>query len=715
MLESSLRVHGHGLNLTCTPGSLFGGKAVIWTWIRYRKDSYVLRPMNGDPRLGLRMFKRGEELRVGRLKASWNIVAGLKEYNSAKPLRVKHGHDRRFYGGGAVPYATASRDMSASSYREKNVPDMPHAQPGVFIAWQRQNICQGINELPRGRIVLVERGRWYTARRATQACSPRVCGRRARERVTTRPDGVPHALRVLMEIKRCFPIGAICEQSQGRNPQRAKNFIKAVSAPHLLGVPRVQLEHATHSNSQPAPSLVAVPPLHLPPRRDNDQSMEAHTRYSTYSLTADRIPEWLSDEPFNFDDAHTPPSYLIASLQEAFNEPSYDQQQPPTYDNIVGTSSDASPRRMSVAAESMWDDDDEENDSDDDETSEVAEDECDDEDEELAFGRVGSLEHPRYAGLWSSPVDRISEDSESLSTPTASSSNSNRSSAIPSAPPSKRDDHPHAHPEHSAIPPAYHLLHLQPLSSSGLREESTSYHDLTASLASLDDQLLLTPFSAFADACYEASVLGDTSPATARPFSPSPSPYPRKVIRALPPIPVQPSSSTTTTTTRVVEDDEEDSDEEEDDEVPKSPAQTFNVIASPPLIWDPKVEEHSRSRSELPISMSRSISAPYFLPPPHVHAQDVSGFSSPTSESGRSAQHKSSKADTMAEVAALFLRGPIHVGAQDSLGVSASPARAEREGSKRSRSQSRPRTNGSMKMKGLLRSLNISQPRWLPS
>ncbi len=73
--------------------------------------------MNGDPRLGLRMFKRGEELRVGRLKASWNIVAGLKEYNSAKPLRVKHGHDRRFYGGGAVPHATASRDMSASSYR----------------------------------------------------------------------------------------------------------------------------------------------------------------------------------------------------------------------------------------------------------------------------------------------------------------------------------------------------------------------------------------------------------------------------------------------------------------------------------------------------------------------------------------------------------------------------------------------------------------------
>ncbi|KAI0087120.1 hypothetical protein BDY19DRAFT_301490 [Irpex rosettiformis] len=334
-----------------------------------------------------------------------------------------------------------------------------------------------------------------------------------------------------------------------------------------------------------------------------------------------RIPEWLNDEPFDFDDAHVPPSYLIASLQEAFNEPLYDQA-PPTYDHTIATSNGTSRRRISIAEESMWDDEDEDGSNDDETIEEGARDHDEDDDEEMPYGSVGDVENPRYAGLWTnSVIDRISDDGVSTSTPTASSSS--RSSA-PSSLPYKHDS-VHSRLEYSAPPPAYHLLHLQCLSWPGLRESLGSYHALNSSLASLDSQLLLTPFSAFADVCYEASVLGDTSPAPTRPFSSSP-----RKIRALPQIPVRLAPSKA----RVSEDDE-DSDEDEDDEVPKSPTQTFNVIASPPLIWDPKVEEHSRSRSELPISMSRSISTPYFLPPP----QD--GLSSPASESGRSAPEKS--------------------------------------------------------------------------
>ena len=336
-----------------------------------------------------------------------------------------------------------------------------------------------------------------------------------------------------------------------------------------------------------------------------------------------RIPEWLNDEPFDFNDTHVPPSYLIASLQEAFNEPLYDSE-PPTYDHTIAASNGTSRHRLSIAGESMWDDEDED-DSDNDETSEPdAHDDDEDGDEEMQYGDVGSVANPRFAGLWtSSVIDRIADDHKSASTPTASSSSR---SSVPSS--SKGPSVHSTLDSHITYPSAYHLLHLHSLSWLGLRESLCSNHDLASCLASLDSQLLEAPFSAFADVCYEASVLGDTSPGPTRPFSPSP-----RKVRALPPLPVQPSPLASHA---AEDDDDSDEDDDDDDEVPRSPAQTLNVIASPPFIWDPKVEEHSRSRSELPISMSRSnLSTPYFLPPPqHV-------LSSPMREDRRSAAEKS--------------------------------------------------------------------------
>ena len=140
-------------------------------------------------------------------------------------------------------------------------------------------------------------------------------------------------------------------------------------------------------------------------------------------------------------------------------------------------------------------------------------------------------------------------------------------------------------------PPAYHLLHLQHLMS---KANADPYSDLARILSELDPELLLKPFTAFADLCYEDAVRGDEAPPVLRPFSPPP------------PVPSMSHSSSLT-----------DESEDDDEELLRSPTQpTTNPVSPadtvvPPLVYDPRTEDRVQGTSEFqPLRIPRSMSPP---------------------------------------------------------------------------------------------------------
>lgn len=295
-----------------------------------------------------------------------------------------------------------------------------------------------------------------------------------------------------------------------------------------------------------------------------------------------------------------PPSYLIASLQQAFTGHGYEGA-PPTYDYSVATSSRTSPRPPSVAHESIWEDDEEDEQEGEGEESPSSESADDEYDGEGAASEVRPIEQDARSVDEQTLLEESSIPAEGPST----SMPTNTHSPFPESltPPPPLVDRPRTTPSPRPLPPtpyipppAYHLLHLHDLMRYQRSEKSDPYSGLATCLAALDPPLLLTPFQVFADVCYEASVRGDASPAPLRPFSPSPFPP------ALAKLPQIPSSSTA----RAVEDDD---DTDDDDLGPTSPTQTFMTLSTaPPLIWDPRVEEHSRSRSDIQMSLPRCLS-----------------------------------------------------------------------------------------------------------
>ncbi|KIP01471.1 hypothetical protein PHLGIDRAFT_38293 [Phlebiopsis gigantea 11061_1 CR5-6] len=390
--------------------------------------------------------------------------------------------------------------------------------------------------------------------------------------------------------------------------------------------------------------------------------MASSSRDSYPSITfQDRVPSWLVDSPFDFNDVHKPPSYLLASLQQAYDD--YElHNDPPTYEHSVataGTSSRApSPRRISLAGESVWEDDDEEEDED--EETEGYSGDADDEEDDAADSELdarsgGGKSRPTSSGqsTVSLPLrDDPPAPSTPISTPTPQEDDSRiyRSRPLPPIP---------------HIPAvAHHLLHLQHLVNTA---DADPYSDLAICLSSLDPQLLLNPFAVFVDLCYEDAVRGDTSDPVLRPFSPPPA--------------LSTSHSSTLT------------DDSEEDEILASPTQAPTGATSPaetvvaPLVWDPRTEERVRGLGgvRLPLHYARPTS-------PFAPADD----DLPASPKQHIRFHAP---DPLSEVASLFLHTPAPDKAQVS--VAGFPTRARAPPARSTLSL------GSMRGM-LLRSLNIS-------
>lgn len=298
------------------------------------------------------------------------------------------------------------------------------------------------------------------------------------------------------------------------------------------------------------------------------------------------MPSWLVDSPLDFNDVLKPPSYLIASLEQAFDDYAL-HNDPPTYEHSVaaaaGSSRAPSTRRMSLAGESIWEDDDDEEDDSVDGSSADADDEDDGVgDSELDIQcseRKGKRDSDGQSTLYRMPLHHFpSVPSTSASTPTPPDDGDRSYQARP-LPPIPR------------IPPvAYHLLHLQHIMNTS---EADPYSELAICLSSIDPLLLLKPFAVFGEMCYEDAVRGDTSEPVLRPFSPPPA------------LSVSHSSSLT------------DESEDEDEEVLRSPTQApLGPISPaetvvPPLVWDPRTEERVRGVSgpgvslHIPRSMSQ--------------------------------------------------------------------------------------------------------------
>lgn len=377
------------------------------------------------------------------------------------------------------------------------------------------------------------------------------------------------------------------------------------------------------------------------------------------------MPSWLVDSPFDFNDVHKPPSYLLASLQQAYDD--YElHNDPPTYEHSVataGTSTRApSPRRMSLAGESVWEDDEEEEDDGTEGYSGDADDEEDDAaDSEPDTQSGGEKSRPSSDGqsTVSLPLrDGPPAPSTSTSTPTPQEDDDRTYRTRPLPP------IPH-------IPPvAYHLLHLQHLVNTA---DADPYSDLATCLSALDPQLLLRPFAVFDDLCYEDAVRGDTSDPVLRPFSPPPA------------LSTSHSSSLT--------------DDSEEDEIlasptqapagPISPADTVVPPPPPPRVWDPRSEEH----------VPRAASPDE--PPKGAHIRFVSpGPLGDLLWLPLTPPPQNAAPDPLGEVASLFLHTPAPVKAQ--VCVSDFPTRARPPPAARA-------TLSLGSMRGmLLRSLNIS-------
>lgn len=319
------------------------------------------------------------------------------------------------------------------------------------------------------------------------------------------------------------------------------------------------------------------------------------------------MPDWLCEPPLSFDDVLKPPPYLLASLQQAFDDYAYDHA-PPTYEHSVGVASTApsaapSTHRQSLMGESIWEDDDDELGG----STEDADDERDTEgdvDGESEYSESEAASDGQSTLLRSAGRNLPTLPSTSTSTPTPPDATDQSYRARPLPPVPSRPHIP---------PPAYHLLHLQHLMGAP-EGMSDPYSDLAACLAALDAQLLLAPFTAFAELCYEDSVRGDTSPPVLRPFSP-------------PPLPSITHSSSSAAG---------DSDNEDDDLL-RSPVQTLSSPVAPPLIWDARMEESSRSRGFIPLSAPRGtyptmsqddLTTPTADSSKHRHLRFVSGICS---------------------------------------------------------------------------------------
>jgi hypothetical protein len=300
------------------------------------------------------------------------------------------------------------------------------------------------------------------------------------------------------------------------------------------------------------------------------------------------VPSWLIDPSLDFGDVHKPPSYLIASLQQAFDDYA-SEHDPPTYEHsvTVGTSSGSPSRRVSLMGESIWEaDDDEEQCADG--CSADADDEDDGTDEDIECESEcgkgkGVPDSDSQSTLYRIPLQ------EFPSVPSPSTSTTAPQVTDDSQPKHQRQRPRPLPPLPHIPPPAYHLLHLQHLMNTS---DADPYSELAQCLSSLDPQLLLQPFAVFVDLCYEDSVRGDKSASPLRPFSPQTPP------------PMSHSSSLT------------DESEDEDEELLRSPTQAANSATSPaetavgPLVYDPKMDERIRGVNDLrmPLHISRTMS-----------------------------------------------------------------------------------------------------------
>ncbi|EKM53616.1 uncharacterized protein PHACADRAFT_260062 [Phanerochaete carnosa HHB-10118-sp] len=357
--------------------------------------------------------------------------------------------------------------------------------------------------------------------------------------------------------------------------------------------------------------------------------MASSSRLSYPGFPHDRVPSWLAED---FDDVLKPPSYLIASLQQAFDDYAF-HHDPPTYEHSVGTAtastsagtSSPSMRRVSLMGESIWEEDDDEDDID--ESSADA----DDEDDGTEYGNGSSAgSEERHSGRGTAKANSDSQStlyrmplqdfppipSTSTSIPTPPQDDDNRSYRLRPLPPV-----PHI------PPPAYHLLHLQHLMS---KANADPYRELAQILSALDPELLLKPFAAFAEVCYEDAVRGDDAPPVSRPFSP-------------PPVPSMSRSLSLT-----------DESEDDDEYLLQSPTQlSANPLSladttSPPLVYEPRIEDRVRSTAEFqPLRIPRSMSSPA------LSREEL------VSSAGRGGkQYVRAAPDPMAEVASLFLLTP---------------------------------------------------------
>ncbi|GJE94664.1 hypothetical protein PsYK624_108350 [Phanerochaete sordida] len=387
--------------------------------------------------------------------------------------------------------------------------------------------------------------------------------------------------------------------------------------------------------------------------------MASSSRLSYPDLPHDRVPSWLVED---FDEVLKPPSYLVASLQQAFDDYAF-HHDPPAYDHSrgpVAASTSAGPstpsaRRVSLMGESIWEEDEDGEDVDD--CSADADDE--DDGTEDVEGSSGSSERARsergetkadsdgQSTLYRMPLREFpSVPSTSTSTPTPpdDDNRSYRSRPLPPVP--------------HIPPPAYHLLHLQHLMDKGAADP---YTELARILAALDVELLLKPFAAFAEVCYADAVRGDGAPPVSRPFSP-------------PPVPSMAHSSVLT-----------DESSDDDDEALRSPTQPPSGPASPadtvvpPLVYDPRSDALRMPRSASPLALSREE-----LAQPHGQQGKHIRFAAP---------------DPLTEVASLFLHTPAPVKVQNS--VNSFPVR------ERPQPQRSEMSFGNMRGM-LLRSLNIS-------
>ncbi|PSR71709.1 hypothetical protein PHLCEN_2v12413 [Hermanssonia centrifuga] len=386
--------------------------------------------------------------------------------------------------------------------------------------------------------------------------------------------------------------------------------------------------------------------------------------YFPENTVKQHTPEWLCEPPLSFDDVLRPPSYLIASLHHALNDFSWDHdQQPPAYEQTIGASSSSggefTPRPPSPERRSIWEDWDSDGEADPESGSEGANDADDERDAQGSVDDAGLDNREDSEDVFSELDLEESDDSDCetlLDTP------------LPGLTPAfgirnqrcEVEQQENSRPPYIP-PPAYHLLHLHHLLENDSQSKVDPYSDLASCLSALDPQLLLTPFTAFGEACYHAAIRGDSSPPTLRPFSRAVSPQPTASTSS--------ASSSSLVTPRHAEPHAFESQEkcpplaergdesDGEDEILRSPIQAF---VSPPLVWDGRGEENRRNTNELVISDFARCLSPVSMS--LLLSQDDPPGNENIYRKMRIAPHTAST-----DVASLFLHTPVPVRTQDSV------------------------------------------------